>query len=431
MRNLDLKNILKNRNFTLLWLDQILSNVSYNFVNFALMVWVYQLTKSNFAVALLILTMIVPTALLSVFTGVVSDFFDRRKIMFITDFLYATLVLGFILIHDNVLVILTLSFIINCVDRFFNPAEQASLPNVVSESDLLLANSLFSISANLTFTLGFSLAGPAMLFIGNKSPFIIAAFSTYLAALCVYFLPAIRTSQEKTLALKTILDDTLEVVKTGYHFILDKRIITTAIIFVTMIQVVINIGASLGPGYAEGTLGLDVRHASLIFALPIGLGSLVAIYLMNRWNKKILKREIVQRGLLLATISLIILGCGPIISDFLLPRAHHFKLIRPLSHLVSLSGLTFMSTFLMGMMVTFVSVPTTTILSENTPPELRGRVWGVANMFQNAVAALPLLFIGAIADRISVLPLTFVFAILSLLAYNLTKKKTLGSFFYG
>jgi len=430
MKQSNLKVLLSNRNFMLLWADQILSNISYNFVNFGLLVWVYELTRSNFAVSLLILTIIIPTAVFSIFTGVISDFFDKRRVMFIIDVLWASLVLGFVLIKDNILAILTLSFIINSVDRFFTPAEQASLPSVVRRKDLLFANSLFGIASNATIVLGISMAGPLMLLFGNDSPFIVAAISTYLGAICVYFLPSIRSHVTTKSAVKLILDDTLSAIKIGGDFILSKRAILTAIIFLTVIQTCMNIGASLGPGYAEGTLGIDVKHASLIFAFPVGIGFSLGIYFMNLWNGKILKRQIVQRGLFLGSIGLLLVGFGPLMSDILLSRTSHLYLIRPLSHLLSLSGLTFIAAFLMGMSIVFISVPTTTSLSENIPKELQGRVWGVANMFQYAFASLPLLLIGAIADRISVLPLIFIMVVLAIITYFLTRKKSFERFFF-
>lgn len=423
--------LLHNKNFVLLWLDSIFSQISYNFVNFALLVLVYQLTRSNFAVALLILTIIIPTALLSVFTGVFADFFDRRKIMLYIDILWATLVLCFIFFRRNILAIFVLSFIINCVDRFFTPAEQASLPSLVSKKDLIFANSLFSISNNVCFIFGMTLAGPAMFLLGDDSPFLIASISTYLGAICVYFLPPIKTNESKKSAIKLIIDDTFSAIKSGYNFIFKKRVVLTAIIFLTCLQTAINIGSSLAPGYAEDTLGINVRHASLIFAFPIGFGLLFGIYLLNKWQGKILKREIVQRGLLVGSAAVLILGVGPLISNLLLPKVSRLHLIRPLSHLLSLSGLTFLAAFLLGITVAFVSIPTTTILSESTPPFIRGRVWGAASMFQNGIAALPLIFMGIIADKVSILPLTFLFAFLALVAYNLTKKKSLEGFFYG
>lgn len=428
MKKEEVLNLFKNHNFKFLWANQILTQIAYNFLNFALMVLVYRLTQSNFAVALLVLTIIIPTAIFSIFAGIISDFFDKRKIMMITNFLYAFLVLFFIFLQQNVLGILTLSFLINLIDRFFTPAQQASLPLLVPAEKLLLANSLFSITINTALILGMTLAGPSMIIFGDSSPFLITSFLVFLAAISVYFLPKISVSQTFKVSLKTIFDDTLEAIKEGYSFLLGKRAVLTGIIFLTGIQTFVNIGISLAPGYAEKVLFIDVRQASLFLALPVGIGALLGIYFLNSFGNKILKRVIIRRGVIISGLSALLLGVLPLISRFLEGEVFYLKENIVFSPLFLFA---FLAMIFLGASFSLMTIPTVTLLAEKTPKKLMGRVFGVFAMFQNAFAALPLIFIGAIADQISVYPLLFLFAILTLIVYNLTKKKSLEGFFYG
>lgn len=93
------------------------------------------------------------------------------------------------------------------------------------------------------------------------------------------------------------------------------------------------------------------------------------------------------------------------------------------------SIMVFMSAGLLGLSVTLMIVPTLTIISQYTPNEYLGRVWGVANLVQNTAAVLPLILIGAVADKMSVLPLIFIFALLSIILYTVIYSTKMRVFF--
>lgn len=401
------RSLLKNKNFMLLWGEQILSQFAYNLVNFALLIWVFKLTNSSFAESLLILSFILPTALFSVFTGVIADLFDRRKIMLLIHIVWAVFVLSFVLIRDNLVLILIFSFILNTIDRFFTPAEQASLPNIVGKDDLLLANSFFSFSLNAGFLLGFSLAGPLMLLFGNDLPFYLASVFITGGLVIIYFLPKIRpVSSQAILSLSYIIPETIKQVKHGYQFVRGSKTILLAIGIFSVLQIGMNTAMALTPSYVVNTLGFtDPKHASWVVMFPVGLGSVLAIILLRFWENN-LKRFLIERGIIIAGFGLLGLGLTSVIR-------------------LSLTGwnfypLIFIFCLLLGLSVSLILVPSMTVISEKTPNEYLGRVWGVANLIQNTSASIPLLLAGALADRISVLPLIFIFAILCFLMYALS-----------
>jgi len=81
--------IIKNRGFVNLWVNQILVQLSYNCLNFGLLVWVYQLTQSSFAVSLMLFTVYLPSVIFGLFAGVFVDIIDRKKIIMIINLLLA------------------------------------------------------------------------------------------------------------------------------------------------------------------------------------------------------------------------------------------------------------------------------------------------------------------------------------------------------
>lgn len=135
---MDIKSLLKNKAFTNLWLSQICSQLSYNLLNFSLLFIVFRLTKSSFSESLLVLTFILPTAIFGTFTGILADFVDKRKVMMAAHLVWPIFAILFIPFSGSLFLILFLSFVINAIDRFFTPAEQASLPCLLKKKVFLL-----------------------------------------------------------------------------------------------------------------------------------------------------------------------------------------------------------------------------------------------------------------------------------------------------
>lgn len=401
--------LIKNRNFLLLWGEQVLSQFSYNLLNFALLIWVFRISQSSFAESLLILSFILPTALFGVFTGIVADLYDRRKIMLTIHIIWAVLALSFIFIKDNLTLILLFSFILNTIDRFFTPAEQASIPNIVPKENLLLANSLFSFSLNLGFLLGFSLAGPLMFIWGNNAPFYLASTFVVGGLFLIYFLPNLRpTSSRASLSISFILPETLRQIKSGFLFVRGKRLIMLAILVFSAVQIVVNSAIALSPSFVVGLLGFpDPKHASWIVMLPVGLGSVLAILLLRFWQNK-LKRYLVERGILIAGWGFLGLWVTVFFKNYIITGTFFI--------------LVFIFCLLLGLSAVLVLVPTMTIFSQYTPNDYLGKVWGVASLIQYLAASIPLLAVGILADLFSVRPMLLGVAIACFIIYTLASK---------
>lgn len=402
---MNIKTLLKNTSFRNLWFSQICSQLSYNLLNFSLLFIVFRLTKSSFSESLLILTFILPTALFGTFTGVFADFYDKRRIMMAAHLVWPAIAILFVFFSKNLLVILLLSFLINAIDRFFTPAEQSSLPLLVSKEELLVANSLFSFSINGTFLIGFSLAGPLMILAQNDfMPIYLAAFLMFLSTIFVQKLPKLIPVAQIAHNIN-FLHKTYDEIKSGFSFIKEAKVVFLGIAIFSIFQIGMNVALSLAPAFVSRSLGFgDPKHASWVVMFPVGLGSTLSLYFLQRWQKE-LKRNLIEKGILYASISLFVLGFVPII--YLLLRNEHLagRITRSIIQFTGISSIVFLACFFLGLSVALILVPALTAISENTPNEMLGRVWGIASLAQNLLASIPLLLIGFIADRVSVVPL--------------------------
>ena len=169
--------LIQNPGFRYLWFNQILVQLAYNTLNFTLLIWVYKLTDSVFADAALLFAMYLPAVIFGIFAGVFVDESDRRRIIMRIDFLLAVAMILFIFIKGSFGLILLNTFFINSLAQFFIPAEGSSIPMVVPKKQLLLANSLFSLTLYGSFMIGFSLAGPLLIFFGINTTFLVRILS--------------------------------------------------------------------------------------------------------------------------------------------------------------------------------------------------------------------------------------------------------------
>jgi MFS transporter, DHA3 family, macrolide efflux protein len=82
-----------NRNFTLLWLGKIISQLGDKFYAIALAWWILQKTNSPSIMGLFLLTSVLPGILLGFFAGALTDRWKRKTMLVVTDIIRGCLVL--------------------------------------------------------------------------------------------------------------------------------------------------------------------------------------------------------------------------------------------------------------------------------------------------------------------------------------------------
>src|SRR5712691_5781269 len=157
------QHVLKNRNFLLLWLAQLISLTILNAANFGIIVLVNDLTHSVFMAGLAIIAFTLPAVPFSAVAGVVVDHMDKRLVLWISNVLrsFTMLLVVVSLLYDrfNLWPLYILTFMTSLIGQFFIPAEGASIPLLVGESELVPALSLFNITMTLSQAIGFLLLG--------------------------------------------------------------------------------------------------------------------------------------------------------------------------------------------------------------------------------------------------------------------------------
>ncbi len=152
---------LRHRSFALFWSGQTLSALGDKIFQVALAWWVLQKTGSAVAMGTVLVLTTVPMLVFLLVGGVVVDRFPRVWLLLISD-LVRGLVIGlaaWLAFMDRLAIwhVYGFSLLLGFVDAFFQPAFRAVIPEVSPVQDLPSANSLASLSRQLS-----GIAGPAV-----------------------------------------------------------------------------------------------------------------------------------------------------------------------------------------------------------------------------------------------------------------------------
>lgn len=398
------KELLKNRQFLILWFEQLLTQFSYNLLNFSLIIAVFKLTRSNFSVGILLLCFYLPSAITALFAGFFSDHFPRKKIMIYSNLIWAALVLGFIIAKGSFAQILILTILIQITDEFFSNANSATIPSVVQEKDLMMANSFFSFTNYGCMLLGSISVGFLVRFFSIDSPFFLASFLVTLGA---FFVSRLSFEQKisKMPKNKEVVEHVIDQIIKGWRFIRSNRVVSLLVALNASLSGLLGLVLAISPGYVEGVLGIEAADASFIFVLPLGVGLIIAGFVLGKLGKKYRKIEFIQRGLMVIGFCLLLLA--------LIPKSRKLTVLTTQkklnfeSHLGISLPLTLIVTFL-GLGGALVFVPTSTLFQESIPENLRGRVISTSTLLTYFFSSVLTFSSGFIADQIGFFPiLTF------------------------
>ncbi|MBI4036195.1 MFS transporter [Candidatus Daviesbacteria bacterium] len=408
-----LTSVFANRGFLNLWVNQILVQLSYNALNFALIIWVFKLTDSNTAVSALLFAIYLPAVVLGLFSGVLVDVTDRRKIIRMVNFFLCLLLFSLIYLKGSLPAILVVTFLINTLAQFYTPAEASAIPIVVKKHQLITANSIFSATLYTCFLLGFGLAGPLISNLGINTIFVLGGVILFVAFLLSLTFPSIKSTpdqQGKQLIAALSRKRYSEIKRIGLFEITEtirlirgKLPVLTSIMILGGVQMVVGILAVLMPGFLEKALQIKATDASYVLVVPLGIGIVIGGILLGKFGASFIRRRLVARGILLGGLLFFLMGVAPLIS----PAIRYFSHPKPLPFFYQppLSKILVVGSFLLGIAMVSILVPSQTVLQENTPEEDRGKVFSVLGVAMSGLALVPVLLAGILADIFGTAPI--------------------------
>jgi len=398
--------VLANRPFLLLWLAQLSTQVGGNMVIYGLTIIITSAYASATAVSALLLCFLVPAIVFSALAGVFVDRVDKRHMLLVTNILRGFAFLGIVFVGNNLVGVYLLMAAVSTITTFFGPAEASMIPFLVPRSQLLAANGLFTVTTNIAFALGFALLGPFVVAVANAELLIVIVAALYfVAAAFCWTLPADPPAVAGAASADQTVADAEKAVETmfgqfveGMAYIRHNPSVSWSLSYLGITGALIGILGVLGPGYARTTLALGEKDFALI-VLPLGLGIVTGITLLNAYGKYLPRRRTIEVGMITIGVLLALLSVAGPVSHFLEERAASQGLAEA-SRIVSLLSMVMAIAFLVGGGYAVVAISSQTQLQEELPEEVRGRVFGVLNMLVSVASLAPIIIVGPVADLV-------------------------------
>jgi MFS family permease len=396
--------VLRNRPFLLLWLSQLATQIGSNMVLYGLTVVVLDATDLSTAVSGLFLTFLLPSVLFSALAGVYVDRLDRRLVLVTTNVMRAVLLVAIFLVGHNIGLVLLLNIVFATVTVFFAPAEAAMIPALVPRDQLVPANGLFTLTLNGAFALGYALLGPLIVIIsGGPEPVLLfVALLFGIAALFCATLPSDRPApaarkRSGVAEARQAFGGTFAQLREGIDYIREHTAIAWTLVYLGIAAGLVGVIGVIGPKFAQQTLGLTT-HDLIVVVLPLGLGIVMGVLILNNYGRMIPRRRAIEGGLIALGLLLASLTIAGPLSRFLQGVSGDVRVV-DLSAVTSLIAVVVALAFVAGIAYGIVAISSQTQLQEDLPVEVRGRVFGVLNMLVSVASILPIIVFGFFADQ--------------------------------
>ncbi|HZR40396.1 MAG TPA: MFS transporter [Ktedonobacteraceae bacterium] len=380
--------VLRKRNFSLLWLGQIVSMCGDGFLIIALPYYVYQLTGSVLQTGIAVIVETLPAVLLSSLAGVFVDRWNRRWTMMIADLLRAAVLLLMLLVHSvGLLWLIYVAIAVQAIiTQFFTPASMALIPSLVEEEQLMSANSLSSFGQSVVRLIGPPIGGILFTALGLTG-IVLVDSATYMFSALMLLLISVPASayvskgaeQKERIRIAAAMKHLWEEWTGGLRLI--GRSQTLVGIFLTMGVLM------LGQGIIQVMFVVFVRSVmhgdAMIYALVLtaqGVGSMLGAMLngvISKWLRP--GYQIALAGLTAGAAILIIIYYPQLILVMIL------------------TGL--MGIFVVGLVVTLY-----TLLQVGAEDRYRGRVFGTLQTVMSLAMLISMTLSSSLGDRLGVVP---------------------------
>lgn len=347
---------LKSRQFLLYWLGHLVSQAGTKMQLWSLYWHLRTLTDKPAVISGIGMVRILPIFIFSLLAGVAADRYDRRVLTILTQLGLGSvaLALGLGTWAGSITLVGLFALVAGqaVVSAFDVPARQALIPSLVPRKDLANAYSLNSIGSKVGGILGPAVSGLVIAYLDLQWAYWINAIS-YLAVV-IALLAMGRVNGEAAQPVRN-LSGMLEEIRLGIAFIKSSPIITSAM-YLDFYGSFFSSADTLLPFIARDILAVGpILYGWLSSAQSIGT-LLIGLYLSQRSSLR-------HQGRLIS-ISVVLFGLATV----LLGLSRSF-------------WLSMLALMLIGAFDGLSTIIRNTVRQLQTPPEMRGRMMSITQIF--------------------------------------------------
>ncbi len=344
---------LKFRDFRLLWIGLLISRIGSEMQVVAVNWQVYLLTGSALSLGLIGLSRFLPIILFSLLAGIVSDMFDRRKIMLFSQFLMiaVSVVLAVTTFTGNISPFLIYILIAgnSIASAFDTPARQSLTPSLLPQKYFMNGVSLNTIMWQSAIVIGPSIAGFIIAYLGVGSVYIINLLSFIAVIIALIMMKTSGKVEGKTAYFN--LSSLVE----GLTFVRKTPIIYSTMLL-DFFATFFSSATVLLPIFAKDILAVGPQGLGFLYAAP-SFGAIIAGVVFTSFG------QLKNQGKILL-ISVLVYGFSTIL--FGLSKSFYLSLI---------------FLFLVGAGDSVSTIIRNTIRQLKTPDHLRGRMVSINMLF--------------------------------------------------
>ena len=374
---LSMRDALKISGFKRLWIAQGVSILGDFLAIFAVINLItFRWHGTPLQVTNVLIAYIIPITIVGPLAGVFVDRWKVKRVMIASDLIRAVLILGLIFVTrlEHIYVIFLL---VSTVSSFFGPAQSVTLRTLVPVNGLLSANALMSQAFYTMRIIAPATAGLLVYWLGENSCFYLDTVSFIFSAAMLSTIVVIRVVSQKGGAGEKSVHSLLRDYTAGSRFILTHPAISFVMVAMMTAMFVLSCFSPLISVYVRDQLHAGTRSFGLISAM-IGVGLIVGTQTVNAVAKGFSKKYVALCGLLGLSFATFVLA------------------------LFKTSFLAGANMFGIGFAIAFVVVPTQTLMQQETPQHMLGRVSSSFMAVFSLSQLLGLVLSGSLADMIGI-----------------------------
>jgi MFS transporter, DHA3 family, macrolide efflux protein len=375
----------------------LVSSIGNSFYNFAISWFILELTGSALQAGIYMATGGVIFIIITPFAGVITDRFDKVKIVYLTDFIRGLAIvlagigvglnLGF---TTTMIILYAATIIISINGTLFQPAVSSLQADVLTPEEYQSANASISLIRSVEGILGVLLAGLLYATLGVAWIFIINGISFILSGISEVF---IRHTYEPNgeLSWKQGLEDLVD----GFLYLAKKQGLLRLMVSILLINFAfIPMFANVLPFMFNQQLNATPFQFSLV-QLALSIGILVSAVIISN-----IKAQLQPRGTIYTGLTLMI------VIYFVMTGSMYLILSEQVSFTVFwLISIGLM--FLFGVVNIFVNTPISTTFMKTIEPAYRGRSNATISVLSLALSPLAMFLGGVLIELGSVLYVGF------------------------
>lgn len=377
-----------NKNFLLSIIGSFVSQIGSNIQKFALSLYVLNVTGSASTFASVMVFAFLPNIILAPFSGVLADWYDKKKIVVILDFLCSFVIVLYTLFFINspdfnIVYIYIFVFTLAIIQSFFRPAASSIIPLVVEKEQLSQAYSIRSVLDTVGGLLSPIIAGFVMGFWGLLPILVINSISFLLSAISECFITLEHVESKKEKNFTTFKSD----FKNGFIYIYKNKKLFSILFLALALNFTVSPTFSIGIPYVLKEVFKVQDQYYGIFEAVVTSAMLLSPFVASYLLKKVDSGKVIIYNLYVVSL-FVLLNYIPtsniIFKDFLNPKL-------PFVILLSIN-------FILMIFVGIVNIAINTLMQSQIDKEYLGRVNSTSSALFTAAIPFGQVIFGVLFD---------------------------------